>query len=75
MSDIKIKNTEYLVLNPKYIEALTEDEWELDYDESECENIDEYLEKQERCKTIKKIITRLCGKPTPLGVGVSENKK
>lgn len=57
MSDIKIKNTEYLVLNPKYIEALTEDEWELDYDESECENIDEYLEKQERCKTIKKIIT------------------
>jgi hypothetical protein len=43
-------------LAKQYIEALTEDEWELDYEESDCENIDEYLDKQERCKAIGKII-------------------
>ena len=57
MSDIKIKNTEYLVLNPKYIKAHKEKEKKLDYNESECEKIHEKHEKQERCKTRKKIIT------------------
>lgn len=56
MNKINPKDSGRFIPHPKYIEALTEDEWNLDYEDSEFENIDKYIEMKERCKYVKKIV-------------------
>lgn len=49
-----MNNSGRFIPNPKFIEALTEDEFYLDYEESEFESIDTYFEQKEKCEYINK---------------------